>query len=97
MRWLLVGAGLILQITGIVFYIVFFKVSSFKFGYLLNFIDKSFFAKPFLYMTLSALTWCVGSLCIAVFAVIDSDPLLLMMELFLVVIGVLILLRYKPN
>ena len=52
MGWLLVGAGLILQIAGIVFYIVFFKVSSFQFVYLLDFIDKFFFAKLFLYMTL---------------------------------------------
>ena len=96
MRWTLVMAGLGLQMAAVVMYLAARRHSrTLDPGASANLAERSLLKPPFLYLAASGVSWGTGVLLISVFALIDSDPVLLLSQVFLAVIGSLILLRFK--
>ena len=96
MRWILVGLGLCLQVGGAAFYFLFYYFARrIKTAELTNLVYKSILKPPFCYMVLSVCFWMLGGLSLIIFAVIDSDPVLLFFELCLLGVGAVILRGFK--
>ena len=96
MRWMLVGLGLCLQIGAAILYCLFYGTAKqVKSSELPNFIYRSVLKPPFVYLVLAACFWGLGSLCLAIFAFIDFDPVLLFFEFCLVALGAAILRGFK--
>ena len=96
MRWIMVGMGICLQVGAAIFYYLFYRVSrQIKTSELPNLAYKSILKPPFVYLALCGCFWVLGGLCLIIFALIDSDPVLLFFELCLIALGGLILRGFK--
>ncbi len=96
MRWLLVLFGLGLQIFAIAMYIAARRfLCSLSSDKLAGLEQKSLLSTPFIYLSASSLAWGIGILLISVFAVIDYDPVLLFSQGILLIIGSLVLMRFR--
>ena len=96
MRWTIVGVGLGLQIVAVVFYCWFYWVArKVKPQELPNLVYRPIFKAPFIYLVLAGCFWVLGAISLIVFAFIDSDPVLLFFELFLIIGGVIVVRGFK--
>ncbi|MBQ4132871.1 MAG: hypothetical protein IJD04_03950 [Desulfovibrionaceae bacterium] len=97
MRWWLVVIGLSLQAIGAVFYgMALFYTRRLAYEERINLASRSLLRPPFLYMGLCSLCTGCGALLMSIFAIIDSDPVILLFQVFLVGVVLLMLFRFRP-
>ena len=97
MTWYLVAIGLFLQLTAVLAYAAAIRrTRQLSQAERVNLPELSLFKPPFLFIAISAACVGTGALLISIFALTQSDPVLLLTQVLTAVIASLLFLRFKP-